>query len=76
VRERVGDAIFTIARDRSVDADFLVGLVATLAESGAFPLFTMPRGTISIDTSGLSVQQAVAAVDSKINHSCSAPALS
>ncbi len=116
VRERVGDAIFTIARDRAVDAHFLVRLVATLAElgaqvhcveltcstdelearvasvgraqfgkvhsverfrelraAGAFPLFSMPRGTLAIDTSELSVQQAVAAVDAKINHaSCAA----
>jgi hypothetical protein len=109
VRERTGDTVITLARDRAVDADFLVKLALALADSGAqvhcfeltcsaeeldarlasvgraqfgkvhsverfrelraagaFPLFSMPRGTIAIDTTGLSVQQAVAAVDAEI----------
>ena len=35
VRERGGDVIFTIARDQSLRADFLVTLVALLSELGA-----------------------------------------
>jgi len=35
VRERVGDVIFTIARDRRIDATFLVRLCQTLSQSGA-----------------------------------------
>src|SRR5258705_13684276 len=34
-RERVGDIIFTIARDQSLRADFLVPLGATLGDAGA-----------------------------------------
>jgi hypothetical protein len=35
VRERVGDVVFTIARDRSSRADFLVELVTALSAAGA-----------------------------------------
>jgi AAA domain len=110
VRERVGDVIFTIARDQSLHAEFLVTLVAALSEmgarvscielicgmseleqrlasadrahygkiisverfrqlsaDGAFPRFTMPAETISLDMSGLSPGEAVAAVDANVN---------
>lgn len=110
IREHVGDVIFTIARDESVHADFLVELVRALSEAGAklscielicgtselenrlgssdraqfgkvnsverfrqlraagaFPRFTMPAKTISVDTTGLSASEAIAAVDAKVN---------
>ena len=35
VRERVGDIVFTIARDQALRADFLLCLVASLSELGA-----------------------------------------
>jgi AAA domain len=35
VRERVGDIAFTIARDQSLRADFLIALVSALSEVGA-----------------------------------------
>jgi hypothetical protein len=35
IQERVGDVIFTIARDRTLDADFIAGLVAALSQAGA-----------------------------------------
>src|SRR5258705_6720997 len=109
-RERVGDIIFTIARDQSLRADFLITLVATLADAGAriscieltcsvseleqrlasadraqfgkirsvesfrqlsaagaFPRFTMPVETISVDTMDMLPGEAAAAVDVKIN---------
>ena len=116
VQERVGNIIFTIARDRSIDASFLVRLSQALSQlgaaarcvqlicsdeelerrvasaerahfgkvhsverfrelraAGAFPLFSMPTGSITIDTSGLSVPQAVASVAASVNHaSCAA----
>lgn len=116
VHERVGNIIFTIARDRSVDASFLIRLHHALSELGtqvhcvevtcneeelerrvasvdrshfgkvhsaerfrelraedAFPLFSMPPGTITVDTTGLCVPQAVASIVAKINHAqCSA----
>jgi hypothetical protein len=111
IRERVGDVIFTIARDQSLRADFLITLVSQLSQlgarvhcieltcstgdleqrvasaqrtrfgkissverlrqlksSGAFPRFTMPPETISVDTTGLSEGEAVAVVDAKVNH--------
>jgi hypothetical protein len=109
-RERVGDVIFTIARDQSLGADFLVTLVVSLSDvgarvscielicsvsehehrlassdraqfgkigsverfrrlsaAGAFPRFTMPADTISVDTTGMSPGDAAAAVDVKVN---------
>jgi hypothetical protein len=109
VQEQVGDVIFTIARDRTVDAGFLAGLVAKLSQegaevscfeltcsledlehrigsvgrstsgkvnsferfreldaAGAFPLFPKPPGTITVDTSGLSVEKAVVKVDTEV----------
>jgi hypothetical protein len=111
VQERVGSIVFTIARDRSVEASFLCRLVQALSGLGAdvhcieltcsdtelerrvvsadrasfgkvhtverlrelraadaFPSFAMPMGAITVDTSGLSVQQAAALVDATINH--------
>ncbi|MET0885238.1 MAG: hypothetical protein ABWX92_02215 [Mycetocola sp.] len=35
VHERVGDIVFTIARDRALDANFLMQLVTVLTEAGA-----------------------------------------
>jgi len=35
VRERVGDVIFTIARDQSLDAEFLITLAVALSKLGA-----------------------------------------
>lgn len=35
VRERVGDVIFTIARDSSLDADFVIRVASALRQSGA-----------------------------------------
>jgi len=110
VRERVGDVIFTIARDQSLDADFVATLMSALSElgarvfcieltcsageleqriastdrarfgkirsverfrelsaSGAFPRFTMPTGTITVDTTGLSVSEAAEVVEAKLN---------
>ena len=110
VQEQVGDVVFTIARDRGVDAAFLVRLVQALTRlgaevrcielscndaelerrvasvertrygkvgsagrfrelrgAGAFPLFSMPPGTVAIDTSGLSVPQAAASVAAMID---------
>ena len=110
VHERVGNVIFTIARDRTLDANFLARLVPVLSEAGAkvccieltcsiedlerrvgsversafgkvnsverfrelraagaFPLFSMPRGTITVDTSGLSVEGAVVKVDTEVS---------
>ena len=116
VQERVGSIVFTIARDRSVEASFLRRLDQSLSHlgvevhcieltcsdnelerrvvsadrasfgkvhtverlrelraAGAFPSFAMPVGTITVDTSGLSVQQAAALVDARVNHgSCAA----
>jgi len=110
VQERVGDVIFTVARDLGVDAGFPGKLVAELSRlgaevccveltcndedldhrvasagrgkfgkiqsaarfrelrtAGAFPLFALPPGTITVDTSGLSVPQAIALVAAKLN---------
>ena len=110
VQEQVGDVIFTIARDRGLDATFLVRLVPALSRlgaevhcmelscsdavleqrvasversrfgkvcsaerfrelrsAGAFPRFSMPPGTVAIDTSGLSVSQAAASVAATID---------
>jgi hypothetical protein len=115
VRERVGDVIFTIARDESLRADFLVTLVSALSQlgarvycieltcgtgeleqrlasadraqfgkvnsverfrqlssRGAFPPFTMPTETISVNTAGLSASEAVAVVDAEVNREQSA----
>ena len=115
VQERVGNVIFTIARDRGVEASFLVTLSQALSQmgaevrcvelscsneelerrvasgdrahfgkvhsverfrelraAGAFPLFLLPTGTITIDTSGLSVPQAVASLAASVNHVSSA----
>ena len=109
-RERVGDIIFTVARDQSLRADFLVTLVAALANAGAriscielicsvseheqrlasadraqfgkirsvesyrqlsaagaFPRFTMPVETISVDTTDMLPDEVAAAVDVKVN---------
>lgn len=111
VHERVGNIIFTIARDRSVDASFLIRLHQALSElgaevhcvevicseeelerrvasgdrshfgkvhsverfrdlraAGAFPFFLMPPGSITVDTSGLSVPHAAASIVARINH--------
>ena len=35
IHERVGDVVFTIARDRTLEADFLAGLVPALSSAGA-----------------------------------------
>jgi hypothetical protein len=110
IHERVGDVIFTIARDRTLDADFLAGLVPVLSRAGAsvrcveltcsteelerrvgsaeragfgkvssvdrfrrlcaageFPPFAAPHGTITVDTSGLSVQESVGKVDAALD---------
>lgn len=116
VQDRVGNVIFTIARDGCIDATFLLGLVQLLSQLeaevhcieltcndkelerrvasaerasfgkvhsvarfrelravGAFPLFVMPPGTMSIDTSDLSALQAAASIESAISHgSCGA----
>lgn len=116
IHERVGDVIFTIARDRTLDANFLAGLVPTLSQAGAsvrcveltcsaeelehrvgsaeragfgkvssvdrfrqlraagaFPLFAAPQGTITVDTSGLSVEESVGKVDTELGRaSCAA----
>jgi hypothetical protein len=37
-----------------------------LEAAGAFPLFAMPQGTVVVDTSGMSIVQAVAAVDAEV----------
>jgi hypothetical protein len=109
-RERVGDVIFTIARDQSLGPDFLITLVSTLSDvgarvtcielicsaiehehrlasadraqfgkigsverfrqlsaAGAFPRFTMPADTISVETTGMSPGDAAAAVDVKVS---------
>ena len=106
MQESVGNIVFTFARDRSVDAQFLHRLVRALSDcgaevrcmeltcseteleqrvasshrasfgkvhhvarlrelraAGAFPLFSLPADTVSIDTSGLTGQQAAALVD-------------
>jgi hypothetical protein len=42
-----------------------------LRAAGAFPLFTMPAGTITIDTTGLCVPQAAALVAARLNHTSS-----
>jgi hypothetical protein len=39
-----------------------------LRAAGAFPRFSLPPGTITVDTSGLSVPQAVASVAASLNH--------
>ena len=109
IHERGADIIFTIARDRALDADFLTRLVTALSQAGAdvccieltcrradlehrvasaershfgkvhsvdrlrqleaagaFPLCSMPSGTVSVDTSGMSVEEAVATVDAEV----------
>jgi len=38
-----------------------------LEAKGAFPLFSTPQGAVSLDTSGMSVEEAVAAVDKEVN---------
>ena len=43
-----------------------------LQRAGAFPLFSMPPGTTTIDTTGLSVPQAAALVAARLNHASSA----
>jgi hypothetical protein len=106
IQEGGSNIIFTIARDRTLDAGFLTSLAAALSQAGAavccveltcrladleyrvasaerahfgkvhsverfrqleaagaFPLFSMPRGAVSIDTSGMSIEESVAAVD-------------
>lgn len=111
IREKGADVIFTIARDRTLDAGFLTRFVIALSQAGAdvvcieltcrfsdlehrivsaershfgkvnsferfrhleangaFPLFSTPQGAISIDTSGMSVEEAVAAVEDKVKH--------
>jgi hypothetical protein len=52
-RSRFGK-VHSVDRFRQLDA------------AGAFPLFTMPRGTVFVDTSGMSIDDAVAAVDIEI----------
>jgi hypothetical protein len=42
-----------------------------LRSAGAFPLFTTPAGTITIDTTGLSAPQAAAVVATRLNHTSS-----
>ena len=109
-QEQVGDVVFTIVRDRGVDANFLVRLVQALSRlgaevhcmelscgdaeleqrvasversrfgkvrsaerfrelrsAGAFPRFSIPPGTMAIDTSDLSVPQAAASVAATID---------
>jgi AAA domain-containing protein len=116
VRERVGDVIFTIARDGAVDAAFLVRLREALTQAGAqvrcielrcsepelerrvsspersrfgkihsgeafrqlreaaaFPLFSMPPGTATIDTTDLSASQAAVMVAGAIDRAATAP---
>jgi hypothetical protein len=111
VEERVGNIIFTVARDRAVDAAFPGKLVAELSRlgaevccvevtcndedlehritsaergkfgkiqsvsrlrelraAGAFPPFALPPSALTVDTSGLSIPQAVALVAVKLNH--------
>ena len=43
-----------------------------LSSSGAFPLFTRPAETISVDTAGLSAAEAVVVVDTAVNREQSA----
>ena len=114
VQERVGKVIFTIARDRGVEAAFLCDLVTELSRAGAevrcieltcaeadlehrvasverakfgkvrsvaryrelratgaFAPFSPPPDTITVDTSGLSESQAVAAVATTLSHASS-----
>jgi hypothetical protein len=106
IQEGGANIIFTIARDRTLDAGFLTRLAAALSQAGAevccveltcrladleyrvasaerahfgkvhsferfrqlvatgaFPPFSMPRGTVSIDTSGMSIAETVTTVD-------------
>jgi len=37
-----------------------------LVAAGAFPPFSMPRGTVSIDTSGMSIEETVTTVDREV----------
>ena len=109
IREKGGDIIFTIARDKTLDAGFLTRFVVALSQAGAdvfcieltcrlsdlehrvvsaershfgkvnsferfrqleangaFPLFSTPPAAVSVDTSGMSVEEAVAAVDNEV----------
>lgn len=111
-QEKVGNVIFTIARDRTVSDDFLERLALALSATGAdvrcveltcgiqdlerrigsverlhtgkvssferfrelegagaFPLFSMPTRKITVDTSGLSVEEAVTKVDVEVERS-------
>ena len=43
-----------------------------LEANGAFPHFSTPQGAVSVDTSGMSVEEAVAAVDNEVNRASSA----
>ena len=109
VHEGGADIVFTIARDRTLDAGFLGGLIPALSHAGAavccieitcrvadlehrvasagrsqfgkvhsverfrqlqmagaFPRFSTSPAAISVDTSGMTVDEAVAAVDSEV----------
>jgi len=109
IQEGGSSIIFTIARDRTLDADFLTRLTAALSRAGAdvccveltcrladlehrvgsaerarfgkvhsverfrqlvatgaFPPFSMPRGTVSIDTTGMSIEKTVTTVDREV----------
>jgi hypothetical protein len=57
VRERVGDVIFTIARDQSLHADFLLTLESTLGELGARVSF------IGLSCSVAELEQRLASAD-------------
>ena len=109
IREKGGDIIFTIARDKTLDAGFLTRFVVSLSQAGAavscieltcrlsdlehrvvsaershfgkvtsferfreleangaFPLFSTPHGAVSVDTSGMSVEETVATLDKEV----------